>query len=86
MNGWVELAAAVCERAVDDFRREYRRYLRSELPEERNGCIKRMNKIGKDMKGHLFWDITTTNISWEDAAKMVMKQEDEKWREEKGIQ
>lgn len=83
MDGWAMLAAAVCEQAVDDYRREYRRYLRSELIEEKKGIQKSLNKIRKEMRDHLFWDMTTDNISFEQAISMVEKQEDLIWQRER---
>lgn len=84
MDGWAMLAAAVCEQAVNDYRREYRRYLRSELVEEKKGIKKSLNKIRKEMSNHLFWDITTDCLSFEKAISMVEEQEDLIWQEEEG--
>lgn len=83
MDGWANLAAAVCEQAVDDYRRDYRRYLRSELVEEKKGIQKSLNKIRREMRNHLFWDVTIDNISFEQAINMVEKQEDLIWQKER---
>lgn len=81
-DGWAMLAAAVCEQAVDDYRKWYRQYLRADQF-EKGAYMNKLKHLKKEMYQHLFWDSTTDNVSFEQAVKMVEKQEDQKWQEEK---
>lgn len=81
-QGWADLAAAVCEVAVDDYRQIYRLYLRCELLEEKSGLLKQLRQIRKEMRHQLFWDMTMESMSFDEAANVVEKQEAEKWQEE----
>ena len=81
-KGWAELAAAVCEVAVDDYRQIFRLYLRCELLEEKAGLLKQLRQIRREMKNQLFWDMTMESMNFDEAADIVEKQEAEKWQEE----
>ena len=82
-KGWAELAAAVCEVAVDDYRQIFRLYLRCELLEEKARLLKQLRQIKREMKHQLFWDMTMESMSFEEAMNVVEKQEEERWREER---
>lgn len=82
MDEWAMLAAAVCETAVDDYRKFYAKYLRAD-PLEKGAYLRKCEKLKKEMDGQLFWDLTTDNISFEQAVKVVEKQEEDKWLKER---
>ena len=81
-DNWAMLAAAVCEVAVDDYRKAYARYLRAE-PFEKGAYLRMCEKLKREMNGQLFWDLTTDAISFEQAVRAVEKQEDERWLKER---
>lgn len=83
LDGWLSLASAVVQQAAADFRNNYHRMIRCELPEERAGYRKANAKICTEMVGSFWEDCVLKNVDWMYIMERIKAEEDIVYGKEK---